>query len=111
MSTGAVDAKAWRSGSLRVTFRNGSSEASAKVATASLSCLAALFETGPWASDAAASSSRAPGTLSRPRMLVAAAPTTRKQVSAMIVVIRVKQLSVSPGDQDHFHDNWELIKA
>jgi hypothetical protein len=28
-------------------------------------------------------------------MLVAAAPTTRKQISAMIVIARVKQFSVS----------------
>ena len=56
-------------------------------------------------------SSRAPGTLSRPRMLVAAAPTTRKQVSAMIVITRVKQLSVSLADPITFPTNWELIKA
>jgi len=38
-------------------------------------------------------------------MLVAAAPTTRKQVSAMIVITRVKQLSDSLSDHVHFHDN------
>jgi hypothetical protein len=31
-------------------------------------------------------------------MLVAAAPTMRKQVSAMMVITRVKQLSVYSGD-------------
>jgi hypothetical protein len=39
----------------------------------------------------------AAGTLSRPRMLVAAAPTTSKHVSATMVTSLVKQLSVSVG--------------
>ena len=38
---------------------------------------------------------RAAGTLSRLRILVAAAPTTRKQVSAMMVMALVKRISVS----------------
>ena len=38
---------------------------------------------------------RAAGTLSRPRIAVAAAPTTRKQVSATIVMARVKKVSIS----------------
>jgi hypothetical protein len=74
----------------------------------------ALLETGFWESDAAAISTGAlspPRMLSRPRMLAAVAPTTRKHVSAMIVVTRVKQLSVSLRQPDHFHDNWELIMA
>jgi hypothetical protein len=44
-------------------------------------------------------------------MLVAAAPTMRKQVSTMMVITRVKQLSVSVAWPDHFPDNWVLIKA
>jgi predicted alpha/beta-fold hydrolase len=43
------------------------------------------------------SSNRAAGTLSRPKMLAAVAPTIRKQVSAMMVMAFVKQLSTSPG--------------
>ncbi len=39
--------------------------------------------------------SPAAGTLLRPRMLAAAAPTTSKHVSAMIVMARVKPFSVS----------------
>jgi hypothetical protein len=35
-------------------------------------------------------------------MLVAAAPTTRKQIIAMIVMARVKQLSVSSSDMITF---------
>jgi hypothetical protein len=44
-------------------------------------------------------------------MLVAAAPTTRKQVSAMMVMARVKQFSVSIDEPGHFAENWVLIKA
>ena len=46
--------------------------------------------------EAEASPKRASGTLSRPRMLVAAAPTTRKQVSATIVMALVKKVSIPP---------------
>jgi hypothetical protein len=55
--------------------------------------LAALFAMEFWTVGEAASD-RAAGTPSRPRMLMAAAPTTRKQVSAIRVVARVNQLSV-----------------
>ena len=56
--------KAWRSGSLRVTVCGGPNEASATVAaTSSLSCLAALLETGLWGTEAAAISSSAAGML------------------------------------------------
>ena len=95
MSEGALDAKAWRSGSLRPATVCGGSATATVAATASLSALPSQLETGPWGSDAAAISSRAPGTLLRPRMLVAAAPTMRKQVSAMIVMARVTQFSVA----------------
>src|ERR1035437_1440262 len=93
MSAGGVEG-AGRSGSLRLAVCGGSNDATARVATASLSCLLSLFETGPLTTDEAISD-RAAGTLSRPRMLAAAAPTTRKQVSAMMVNALVKQLSVS----------------
>jgi hypothetical protein len=44
-------------------------------------------------------------------MLVAAAPTTRKQVMAMMVIILVKPFPVCFRDPVHFPDNWALIKA
>jgi hypothetical protein len=49
-----------------------------------------LFETGLLTADAEANAYPAAGTLSRPRIAVAAAPTTRRQVSATIVMARVK---------------------
>ena len=89
--------KACRSGSLRLAVCGGSADASASRATASLSCLASRFATG-LLTIGEAISARADGTLSRPRMLAAAAPTTSKQVSAMMVMAFVKLLSV-PADR------------
>jgi hypothetical protein len=57
--------------------------------------LFSLLETGVLTAGEEAKSKRAAGTLSRPRMLVAAAPAMRKQVSAMMVMTLVKQFSVS----------------
>jgi hypothetical protein len=56
--------------------------------------LLSRFETAVWAAGKVISD-RAIGTLSRPRMLVAAAPTTRKQVMAMMVITFVKPSPVS----------------
>jgi len=58
-----------------------------------------LFDTGAWAAtaEAAASWGDAAGTLSRPRMAVAAAPATRKQISATMVIVLVKKVSI-PAD-------------
>jgi hypothetical protein len=56
-------------------------------------------------------SDRAAGTLSRLRMLVAAAPTTSKQVRAMMVIILVKPFPMFRRDPVHFAENWALIKA
>jgi hypothetical protein len=53
----------------------------------------------------------AAGTLSRPRMLVAATPTTRKHVSAIMVTIRVNRFSVSALEPAQFAANWALNKA
>jgi hypothetical protein len=44
-------------------------------------------------------------------MLVAAAPTTRKQVMAMMVMILVKPFPDCIRDPAHFPENWALIKA
>jgi hypothetical protein len=55
--------------------------------------LLSRFVTGLLATDGVIRSP-ATGTLSRPRMLVAAAPTTRKQVMAMMLIILVKQFPV-----------------
>ena len=78
----------------------GSNEAS--VATASLSCLAALFDMKVCTACTAACG-LASGTLARPRMVAVAAPTTSKQVSAMMVTDRVKPLSISVGVSRLFH--------
>ncbi len=86
----------------------GSNEASATVATASRSRLLSRFATG-LVTTGGAISSRAAGTLSRPRVLVAAAPTMRKQVIAMMVMAFVKQLSAS--FDGHLPENWAIIKA
>jgi hypothetical protein len=56
--------------------------------------LASLLGTGFSATDET-NWGPAGGTLLRPRMLVAAAPTTRRQISAMIIIARVKPFSVS----------------
>jgi hypothetical protein len=72
--------------------------------------LLSLFATGFWPTVSAVSG-RAAGTLSRPRMLVAAAPTTRKQVMAMMVMILVKPFPDCIRDPVHFPENWALIKA
>ena len=117
MSAGALEAKACRSGSLMPGCLGlGSNEAGARrrlepPAHGDLSFLLPLFETG-LLTMAEAISRRAAGTLSRPRMLVAAAPTTRKQVSAMMVMALVKQLSVSVNEPRPLcPENWALIKA
>jgi hypothetical protein len=60
---------------------------------------------------AEASSDPAAGTLSRPRMLVAATPTTSRHVKARIVKVRVKQVSASIDDHGHIAENWALIMA
>jgi hypothetical protein len=65
--------------------------------------LLALFATGPLPT-AAAISGRAAGTLSRPRMLAAAAPTTSKQVSAINATALVKRFSVRSTNQGHLPD-------
>jgi len=44
-------------------------------------------------------------------MLVAAAPTTRKHVSAMMVIALGKPYALPFHEHDHFPDNWALIKA
>jgi hypothetical protein len=44
-------------------------------------------------------------------MLVAAAPTTRKQVMAMMVIALVKPFPVCFDYPVHFPENWALIKA
>jgi hypothetical protein len=80
------------------------------VTTASLSFLPSRFETG-FCATCKAIADPAAGTLSRPRMLVAAAPTTSKHVSAMIVMARVKQFSVSVDEPRSLCPNWALIKA
>jgi hypothetical protein len=46
--------------------------------------------------------------LSRPMIAVAAAPATRRQVSATIVMARVKKVSISA---DRFLENWMANKA
>ena len=71
------------------------------MATLSLSVLLSRFETG-LLTMVEVISNRAAGTLSRPRMLVAAAPATRKQVSAMMVMALVKQFSVPANEPLHF---------
>jgi hypothetical protein len=53
----------------------------------------------------------AAGTLSRDRILVAAAPATSTQSKAMRVIDFVTQISVSPAGTPQFAENWELIKA
>jgi hypothetical protein len=42
---------------------------------------------------------------------VTAAPTTRKHVSATMVIALVKPYPYPSTNQDHFPDNWALIKA
>src|ERR1700679_410056 len=89
-SAGVLVAKACRNDVPGIaSVDGGSNEASAAATTASLSFLFSLFETGSWTT-AEAIAGPAAGTLSRPRMLAAAAPTTRKHVSAMMVVALVK---------------------
>ena len=95
-SAGELDAKAIRSVWLRSAVCCGSAEASVTLPTGSRSFLASRFETG-LLTGAEAMSARAAGTLSRPRMLMAAAPATRTQVSAMMVTTLVKQFSVLVG--------------
>src|SRR6202166_3098618 len=91
MSAGAAGASTCRRGSLKASVRGGANDARASVTTVSLSCLLALLATGLLTTGEAIST-RAAGTLSRPRMLVAAAPATRKQVSAMMVMALVQQV-------------------
>ena len=96
MSAGVLAAKACRNDVAGiVSVAGGSNEACAAMMTASLSFLLSLFETGPSATaEAIAIAGPADGTLARPRMLAAAAPTTSKHVSAMMVMALVKPFSV-----------------
>jgi hypothetical protein len=59
----------------------------------------ALFDTGAWtaAAELAANWGAIAGRPSWPRIAVAAAPTTRKQISARIVIVLVKKVSI-PAD-------------
>jgi len=63
--------------------------------------LASLLEIGLLATGAAATpnlvSNPAAGTLSRPKMADAAAPTTRTHASATIVMARVNKVSIPPN--------------
>src|SRR5258708_8892142 len=108
MSAGAANARGCRSGSLRLAVCGGSNEASATVATASRSRLLSRFATG-LVTTGGAISSLAARTLSRPRMLVAAAPTMRKQVIAMMAMAFVQHLSAF--FLGHLPENWAIIKA
>jgi hypothetical protein len=69
-------------------------EARAKLVTINRSCLLSRLATGFLTTNAGVSASVA-CMLSRVRMLVAAAPTTRKQVSVIMAIDLVKQYSVS----------------
>src|SRR4051812_36961848 len=90
---GLSDAKACRNCS-----GNGcSAGGSAAITSGSLSFLPSRFASGPLAATGGISE-RTIGTLSRPRMLAAAAPTTRKHASARMVIVLVKQISVSAGE-------------
>jgi hypothetical protein len=67
------------------------------------------LETGPW-TVAVTIAAPAAGTLSRPRMLVAAAPTTKKDIRAIMVIALVKQYSGFSVHGD-FPDKCAIIKA
>jgi hypothetical protein len=57
--------------------------------------LVSLFDTGAWVAAEAATCWAGPaGTKSRPMTAVAAAPTTRKPISATIVTVLVKKVSI-----------------
>ena len=105
-----VDAKACRKGSPRLAVCVGSNDASANLVTVSRSCLPSRFATG-LLTTGEAMSALAAGTLSRPRMLMAAAPAMRKQVSAMMVMALVKRCSVRAFEPNHFCENWATIEA
>src|SRR5579871_3889082 len=115
-----TSAKAWRSGSFRVTDLGASTDAVASCSTVSRSCLASRFETGLLATTAVGRSASAACMPPRERMLVTAAPATRKQVSARIVNALVKSFSPKPAScrrpttQDLAPESaglWGLIKA
>ena len=72
----------------------GSIDAWARLKTASRSCLAARLATGSFTTGAGVISSDAL-MLPRERMLVTAAPPTRKHVSAMMVIAFDKPFSVA----------------
>src|SRR3984893_10721975 len=99
MSAGELAAKAWRSGSLKAAVVcGGSSEASANFTTVSLSVLVSRLATTGLLMIASSVATPASGTLSRPRILMTAAPATKRQVIAMIVMAFVKQCSLPrPG--------------
>src|SRR3569832_803634 len=78
--------------------------------TVKRSPLASRLETGLLATTADLASPAA-GTLSRARILVAAAPATSRHTRATRVIDFVTQISVSPAGTPHFAENWELIKA
>ena len=84
------DAKASHRGSLGGAIACG---AGASTAIVNLSVLLFRFATGSCITDDASSGWDA-GTPTRPKILVAAAPKTRKPTSAMIVRARVKPFSV-----------------
>src|SRR5262249_45586084 len=93
-----TSANACRSGSLNVTDFGPSMEAVASCSTDRRSCLASRLETGLLATTAVGSSASAACMLLRERMLVTAAPATRKQVSARIVKALVKSFSPKAGE-------------
>src|SRR3954468_15080918 len=108
-SAGAAEAKAWRSDPVGSGAGAGSTGARATPPIASLSFLAALFETGVCAAGGAISAVAA-GRLARPRRLVAAAPAIRRQLIARMAIALVKPLSV-PRTTNHFTENWPINKA
>ncbi len=88
----------------------GSTDACARLITESRSCLLSRLATG-FATTGAGVAASLRLMLSRDRMLVTAAPVTRKQVSAMMVIAFDKPFSVGVALACQFPQNWELIKA
>jgi hypothetical protein len=73
--------------------------------------LLSLLETNPCGTAGATIAAPAAGTLSRPKIAAAAAPTIRKQVRATMVIAFDKQLSSFCGASRYFPDNQAGIKA
>jgi len=114
ISADGVAAKACRNDSTATApVATGSTAVLATAATVSLSLLACLLETRVSSvAGILAVTPPAIGTLSRARMLAAAAPTTSRHVIAIIVIALVKQFSVSQGaSHNQFPENWVIIKA